>query len=256
MNSEDRAAALLWEAWQAGNRLEALPEDVRPADAAQAMAVQDKLAELVGPHYGWKIAATTPLGQAHIGVDGPFPGRLFTRFRHDEGEPVPADSLTMAVAEAEFAFRMREDLVPGKEYGLDEVLDAVDSMFLALEMPDSRYFEYAKVGLVHLLADAACSSRFVVGRDVPGWRDVDLPSQEVVLRLDGAEFARGTGAQVLGDPRVALHWLVGDLHRYGHPLRAGDVVTTGTATKPCPTAPGAHVVADFGDLGKVEASFV
>ena len=71
---------------------------------------------------------------------------------------------------------------------------------------------------------------------------------EVVGRL-----ARdGIGANVLGDPRVALTWLVNELSALGLTLRAGEVVTTGTCLVPLEIPPGDRVAMDFGALGRVE----
>ncbi|MDT7723512.1 MAG: hypothetical protein QOI21_88 [Actinomycetota bacterium] len=219
------------------------------------MAVQTRLEELAGPGFGWKIGATTATARAFLGVEQPFPGRMFEQFRHDEGELVPADSVMLPVAEPEFAFRMGRDLDPDVEHTLDDVLDAVDSMLLAVEMPDSRYKDYASAGHEQILADSGYSKRFVAGRDVPGWRELDLAAQQVILRLDGVEFAHGSGAAVLGDPRIALHWLALELPRLGRRLKAGEIVTTGTATNPAPIVAGSHIVADFGALGTVEVRF-
>ena len=250
---DERAAGLIWDAWRTGARLDGLPEDVRPLDAAEGMAAQDRLAELAGPVYGWKIAATTAYAQQYLDVPGPLPGALFERFRHAEGAPIPADTMTMGIAEPEFAFRMAAD--PGPSPSLDAVLDAVDTMVLAVEMPDSRYTDHRHAGGPQLLADTACGGRWVEGTAVPGWRDLDLAEHPVLLYADGEEFARGSGGAVLGDPRLALHWLASELGRHGHRLRPGDVVTTGTATTPAPIGPGRHVVADFGTLGSVEVRF-
>jgi 2-keto-4-pentenoate hydratase len=249
----ERAAELLWDAWLTGRRWDGLPEDVRPGDAAEGLAAQLALAELAGPVTGWKIAATTAYAQAYLGVPGPLPGALFERFHQLAGAPVPADTMTMGVAEPEFAFRMKAD--PGPAPSLGAVLDAVDTMVLALEMPDSRYTDHRTAGGPQLLADVACAGRFVEGGAVPEWRDLDLPGQAVVLHADGEEFARGHGGLVLGDPRLALHWLATELSRHGVRLRPGDIVTTGTATPPCPIHAGGHVLADFGALGSVEARF-
>jgi 2-keto-4-pentenoate hydratase len=128
-------------------------------------------------------------------------------------------------------------------------------MLLAVELPDSRYKDYANVGGNQILADSGYSKRFVAGRDVPGWRDLDLAAQPVILLLNGTEFARGTGSAVLGDPRLALHWLALELPKLGRRLKAGEIVTTGTATAPAPVVSGSHIVADFGDLGSVEVRF-
>ncbi|WP_410641800.1 2-keto-4-pentenoate hydratase [Amycolatopsis sp. lyj-346] len=249
----ERAAELIWDAWLTGKRLEGLPDDARPRDVAEGMAAQAVLAELGGPVSGWKIGATTVYARQYLDVPRPLPGPVFERFHHVEGEPVPADTMTMGVAEPEFAFRLKAD--PGLSPSLAAVLDAVDTMFLAIELPDSRYTDHRHAGGPQLLADAACAGRFVEGRPVPGWRDLDLARRPVVLHADGEEFARGSGSLVLGDPRLALHWLAMELPRHGRALRAGEIVTTGTATPPCPIHAGGHVVADFGELGSVEARF-
>jgi 2-keto-4-pentenoate hydratase len=251
--NRERAAELIWDAWQTGKRLDGLPPESRPGDAAEGMAVQASLAELAGPVSGWKIAATTVYARQYLDVSGPLPGVLFERFHHVEGAVVPADTMTMGVAEPEFAFRLKAD--PGPSPSLTAVLDAVDTMFLAIELPDSRYTDHQHAGGPQLLADVACAGRFVEGRAVAGWRDLDLPRRTVVLHADGEEFSRGAGSLVLGDPRLALHWLAMELARHGRRLRPGDVVTTGTATPPCPIHADGHVVADFGELGSVEVRF-
>lgn len=130
-------------------------------------------------------------------------------------------------AEPEFAFRMAAD--PGPEPSLEAVLDAVDTMVLALEMPDSRYADHRHAGETDLVADVACAGRFVEGRQVTGWRDLDLAERAVAAFADGVEFSRGSGELVLGDPRHALHRLAAEIPRYGHRLRPGDIVTTGAA---------------------------
>ncbi|OYX65958.1 MAG: hypothetical protein B7Y95_23925, partial [Rhizobiales bacterium 32-66-11] len=43
-------------------------------------SIQARLAaHSAAPPFGWKIAATSREGQAHIGVDGPLAGRLLVR---------------------------------------------------------------------------------------------------------------------------------------------------------------------------------
>jgi 2-keto-4-pentenoate hydratase len=240
-------AERIWAAWRSGERIAALPAG--PRDAAEGMAAQDALRALAGPSYGWKIAATSAAGQAHVDVPGPLPGPLFTRFRYAPGDRLPSHDLHMRVAEAEFAFRLGTD--PDPE---GDVLDAVAALHLAVELPDSRYTHFASVGGPALLADAACASRFVLGPEVPGWREVDLSTAGTELWINGERVATGGGAAVLGDPRTALAWLATALRGFGHHLRAGDVVTTGTTTVPPAIGPGDAVRADFGELGSVALS--
>ena len=65
----------------------------------------------------------------------------------------------------------------------------------------------------------------------------------------------GEGANVLGDPRIALTWLASELSRLGLTVKAGQVITTGTCMIPLEVAPGDVVKADFGALGAATVRF-
>jgi len=252
-----QAADVLWAAWREGRLLDALPEDCRPLSLEEGYAVQEAIATRHGGDViGWKIAATSSAGQRHIGVTEPLGGRLFAKFRHGNGARLPAGGLHMRVAEAEFAFRMAKDLPPrGNPYATEEVIAAVATLHLAIEVPDSRYRDFARVGAPQLVADDSCACFFVLGDEAAGWRGVDLAAHPVVGHKNGVVAQRGSGANVLGDPRVALAWLANDRAARGDGLKAGQIVTTGTCVKPMPIAPGDQVVADFGALGRVRVQF-
>jgi 2-keto-4-pentenoate hydratase len=255
------AAGLLWDCWHDGRRLPALPEDIRPRTRAEGYAIQAELASRSGlPLFGWKIAATSMAGQAHINVDGPLAGRLLGEKAFGSGATLPFGANHMRVAEAEFAFRMGRDLAPrARAYAADEVLDAVGALHPAIEIPDSRYDDFTLVGAAQLIADNACAHLFVLGPEAPAsWRDLDLVEHVVFGTVErpstpgpDALTREGRGANVLGDPRVALTWLVNELSGLGLTLKAGEVVTTGTCLTPLPIAPGDTVTADFGALGRV-----
>ena len=72
--------------------------------------------------------------------------------------------------------------------------------------------------------------------------------------LRGETFV-GHGRNVLGDPLIALVWLVNELRQLGITARAGQVITTGTCHPPLPIASGDAMEADFGDLGQVAIRF-
>jgi 2-keto-4-pentenoate hydratase len=252
------AAELLWKQWQGGGCIDALPAHCRPQTREEGYAVQEELAAVSGQSvYGWKIAATSAAGQRHIGVDGPLAGRLLSGRVGDTPAEVPLGTNRMRVAEAEFAFRLGRALPPrAAPYGTAEVLAAVDTLHPAIEVPDSRYADYAQAGAAQLIADNACASYFVLGPATHfDWRSLDLREHAVSAEGIGRHASHGKGANVLGDPRAALAWLANELSRLGLPLAAGQVVTTGTCLTPLAVAPGERVVADFGVLGRVEASF-
>ena len=249
----DRAADLLWTAWTAGEVIDDLPDDVRPHDHETGWAIQQRIAERAGPGYGWKIAATSAPSQAVIGIGSPLPGRLFDRFRFEPGDTLPFGGLHMRVVEAEFAFRMARDVPAGATR--EEVLDSVAAMHLAIEVPDSRLRHYAKAGSSPLMADDACAGQFVLGREVDGWRDAELATWLTVLWINGEIAARGSGAEVMGDPRTALVWLADELNALGTTLRAGEIVTTGSTTPVPSISAGDSVRADFGAHGDVGITF-
>jgi 2-keto-4-pentenoate hydratase len=194
-------------------------------------------------------------------VDGPLAGRLLREKAFDSGATLPFGANHMRVAEAEFAFRMGRDLPPRAEpYRVEDVLDAASALHPAIEIPDSRYDDFTIVGAPQLIADNACAHLFVLGPEAPAlWRDVDLVEHTVIGTVGRADTGRhedalareGRGANVLGDPRIALTWLVNELSGLGIVLKAGAVVTTGTCLTPLPIAPGDEMTAEFGVLGRV-----
>lgn len=252
------AADILWAAWTVDRRMDSLPDGCRPRTLDEGYLVQDTLAaKHGGACIGWKIAATSSEGQRHIGVSEPLGGRLFSRFCHADGARLPAAGLHMRVAEAEFAFRMGADLpARGRDYGMDEVMAAVGTLHLAIEVPDSRFRDFAHAGAPQLVADDACASLFVLGAEAQGWRGIDLARHPVKGHKNGAVAGEGSGANVLGDPRIALTWLANDRAKRGATLKAGDVITTGTCIKPVAIAVGDDFIADFGPLGRVRVSFI
>jgi 2-keto-4-pentenoate hydratase len=248
------AARLLWDHWQAGTRLTAIPEAMQPRTREEGYAIQAQLEGRTGrPLFGWKIAATSVAGQKHINVDGPLAGRLLRERVFDSGAAIPFGANHMRVAEAEFAFRMGRTLEPrAHAYDVVEVLDAVEALHTAIEIPDSRFDDFTIVGAPQLIADNACAHFFVLGPATTArWRDFDLVDHEVTGTIAGRTMHRGKGANVLGDPRIALAWLANELSALRIPLERGQVVTTGTCIVPLPIGPGDRVEMDFGVLGTV-----
>ena len=253
------ACALLYRHWSEGTQLETLPPDLRPKDRAEAYQVQACIEGYTSQSlYGWKIAATSINGQRHIGVDGPLAGRILAeRVIPNDGVFVLGRNL-MRVAELEFAFRMGQDLAPRETpYSQDEVLASVASLHPAIELPDSRFAHFETAGLAQLVADNACAHRFVLGPPAPqDWRALDLAAHPGQAFRNGELAETGIGANVLGDPRIALTWLVNELSRFGYALKKDQVVITGTCVKPMPIAVGDRVAGDFGELGGISVRIV
>src|SRR3954465_14079433 len=251
------ASQTLHDHWRAGTKLDALDASLRPQNRTEAYAIQAAIERFSSTHlFGWKIAATSEAGQKHINVTGPMAGRILAETVIPDGGTASMAGNEMRVAEPEFAFRMRVDL-PARTtpYTVQQVLDAVDTLHPAIEVPDSRFADFVSAGAAQIIADNACAHLFVLGPPATSnWRALDLVEERPVITMRDRQFV-GHGKNVLGDPRIALTWLANELRQLGITLKAGRVVTTGTCHPPLPIQAGDRVECDFGSLGKVSVGF-
>lgn len=261
MQVRDKAqetARALRQLGQRGERTASLPDHLKPATRAEGYAAQACLGAFSAhPLFGWKIAATSLAGQQHINVDGPLAGRLLAERRIAVGALVPLAGNQMMVVEAEFAFCMGHDLAPREQpYTREQVAAAIASLRPALEVPNSRFAPFEAAGAPQLIADNACAEYFLIGEAAPeSWKSIDLARHNVSARDGSGSIHAGTGANVLGDPLIALTWLANELSSLAITLKAGQVVMTGTCIKPIAVKPGDHVLADFGPIGCIDARF-
>ncbi len=84
---------------------------------------------------------------------------------------------------------------------------------------------------------------------------LDLGWIAAVLARNGVVEETGVSAGLGGDPLAGLLWLAQRLAAAGEGLRAGDIILSGSFTRPVPVAPGDSVLADFGPLGSIAVSF-
>jgi 2-keto-4-pentenoate hydratase len=251
------ASKMLHDHWRAGTKFGGLEPQLRPRDRTEAYAIQAALEHRSSAKlFGWKIAATSEAGQKHINVDGPMAGRILSDTVIADGGTASMNGNEMRVGEPEFAFRMATDLPPrSSPYSVQDVLDAVDTLHPAIEIPDSRFADFVSAGAAQIIADNACAHLFVLGAPTTAnWRALDLVEEKPVISLRGAHYT-GHGKNVLGDPRVALAWLANELSQFGLTLRKGEIVTTGTCHPPLPIQAGDLFAADFGVIGKVSVRF-
>ena len=261
-NLSPEAAQLVWQHWQTGQPMADLPAHCRPHTRAEGYAAQAGLPQVAGRSVlGWKIAATSAAGQRHINVSGPLAGRILSGQVLLPDARVPTAGNRMQVAEPEMAFVFARALpARAQPFAVEEVMAAVASLHPSIEVPNSRFAEFTAAGEAQLLADNACAHQFILGpRAAEGWQTLDLASHPVTATVthgDGTHWSRqGSGAAVLGDPRIALAWLINELSGLGIGLEPGQFVTTGTCMVPLELTPGDTVLADFGVLGRIGMQF-
>jgi 2-keto-4-pentenoate hydratase len=218
-------------------------------------AVQAMLADQRGDAVlGWKIAATSAAGRAHISVEHPLAGRLYQPIVLSDGATVELGANRMGVAEAEFVLVVNRDLPPQETpYTEEQIAQAIGELRPGLEIPDSRFSDFTKVGAASLIADNACAQLFVLGEPTTETFDPRaLGEHGTQLLVNDQVVTRGTGDDAMGGPLVALTWLVNTINAQGLTLHSGEFVTTGVTGAPSPIAPGDTVRVDLGKFGSVQ----
>jgi 2-oxo-3-hexenedioate decarboxylase/2-keto-4-pentenoate hydratase len=252
----ERAAAALCEAEARHRALPGLAVDAAPTSAAEAYAIQDRFVARLGRPIGYKIAYINPEVQRRLGIPSPMFGRLIEgRIAQSPARLDPARFFNLLV-ETEFSFRMARGL-PASEgpFTLEQVVAAVGAAIPSIELADTRFANWQKVAPLDAVADNALGSRWVGGAPVADFRAFDLAALEAVARVNGVEASRGRGANIIGSPLAALHWLANQLGAMGRGLAAGEIVTTGCCMDVLELAPGDAAEADFGPLGRVHVAF-
>ncbi len=230
--------------------------------SADAYVVQGRVAAVVWPGdepTAWKVGADS---RDALPVAAPMMPALVVA----DGGVVRAP-LAQRIVEAEVAYRFGADLPPrDPPYTTDEVAAAVASMHAAIEVVASRIADFPDAPAIAKLADHQVNGAFALGDGVAAWKKIDLRAQPVTMTVDGRRHESATGSHGLGNPAVLLPWFVAHLGRLptvdadgraGPPrgVKAGDVVTTGTWTKPFDAKPGQRVEVEFPGIGRVALTF-
>jgi len=202
---------------------------------------------------GVKAGLTSRAKMKQVGIDRPSYGFLADYFAANDGDRIAIKELIHPRVEPEIAFVLKRRLEgPGCHIGA--VLAATDFVMPVLEVIDSRY-ENFKFDLPSVVADNSSSARFALGGRCRPLADLDLRTIGLVLEKNGAPFAFGAGAAVLGHPAAAVAMVVNLLARRGEGLPAGTLVLTGGATEAVPVAAGDFVQLRTQSLGSVSIGF-
>ncbi|MEJ1969432.1 MAG: fumarylacetoacetate hydrolase family protein [Rhizomicrobium sp.] len=202
---------------------------------------------------GAKIGLTAKSVQAQLGVDQPDFGTLFADMEVEDGGTVAAGRLIQPKVEAEIAFVLGRVPDPAAD-DLFALADTVAHALPAIEIVDSR-IENWNIGLIDTVADNASSGLFVLGTKPAALRDIDLQLCGMVLEKNGEPASFGAGAACLGNPLIALRWLVRKMAELGSPLAEGDIVLAGALGPMVTVLPGDSFTASIAGLGSVHVQF-
>jgi 2-keto-4-pentenoate hydratase len=201
---------------------------------------------------GWKLGATSPSGQAVMGVKEPACGFLMPR-QYASGAEVSASEFVTLGAEAEIAFRMRSKLA-GPGVTADSALPTVEGAVAALELPD--FIFAGKPRVVDFIASSVIAKAIVLGGPLTPLSTFDVSREEVVYEHNGEVVGTYTAAEVMGNPLNALAWLANHLATRGLALQPGDIVMSGAISQMLRPKVGDTIRATFAHLGSVHVKVV
>ena len=203
---------------------------------------------------GKKIGVTSAAVMNMLGVYQPDFGMLTDGMVYNEGEAIPANTLIQPKAEGEIAFVLKKDLMGPGVTGAD-VLAATEGVMACFEIVDSRIRDW-KIKIQDTVSDNASCGVFVLGDRLVDARDVDLNTCGMILEKNGEIVATGAGAAALGAPVNAVAWLANTLGRLGIPLKAGEVILSGSLAIMVPVKAGDSLRVTIGGIGGCSVRFV
>jgi 2-keto-4-pentenoate hydratase len=242
------AANMLLDARRTGVRLAALPEELRPTNAAEIDFVQDALALAYGQIGGWKIGAGSleaipsfaPMPAAWIAPSGSLLGGA----RSYRG------------LEAEIAFLVGEDLPPRPTpYSREEVLAAMASCHPAIEVLETAFADPVDGANFSVLSDLQRHGGFIFGSAFVDWKHIDFNTEHVSLAVDGSVRVERTGSNTSGDLLRLLPFLANEGATRTGGLCRGQWITTGSWTGNTFAFAGSSVDVEFSTVGSVNVRF-
>ncbi|VVN40047.1 2-keto-4-pentenoate hydratase [Pseudomonas fluorescens] len=223
MNDVQRVAASLIRAWEEGVRqpLTGLHLD----NQAQAYEVQQQVAEAVGwfadaPARAWKLGGAPHGLISAAGVPA-------TEIK-PSGWQLPTGYCHAAGIEGELFVRLGRDL--DQHTDLAAAYAAIDAWMPGIELCDTRWIQGDQADPLLRLADRQLNRALIVGPAQDLTQSPDWAHQRVELWVDGQPVFNGNNSHPFAEPLNSLPWLARHAVEQGNPLRAGDLIATGSWT--------------------------
>ena len=229
---------------------ERLPEACRPADVADALAIQERVRELLCASIGgWKCSV--PSAAREIAAAPIFTSTITS---NSPCAILPIEG--KARIEPEIAFVIGRDL-PSRAtpYSDAEVLAGIRETRVVLELIGPRYADPAAVSYPEFLADSIANQGLFVGPVVVDGLGLPLAAFRITIDTPNRQLLVRNGEHPDGHPLRPLVWLANQLASRGTGLTAGEVVTTGSYCGMVDVPLDTPLVVAFGDFGRLSVQF-
>jgi 2-keto-4-pentenoate hydratase len=245
----DQAAHHLVAARKAKTPGPTMPESYRPADYESAIAIQERVLEILGEAVGgWKCGTPNPL-------TGPvFAPLAASGLLRSSPCAVPGD---VGLIEPEIAFVMAHDLPPrATPYTDAEIRAAIGEARLVLEFITTHYADRAAATAPEILADAYSHHALFIGPVITNVLDHPLERLHVTIRTAAGALFDKVHPHPSGHPLKSLGWLVPFLNSRGQGVKAGQIVTTGSYAGIVEAPIGVPINVQLNDFGSFNVELI
>ena len=203
---------------------------------------------------GKKIGVTSKAVQNMLNVHQPDFGYLTDKMVYRDEMPI-SQELIQPKAEGEIAFLLKKDLI-GPGITNTDVLSATEAVMPCFEVVDSRIEDW-NIKIQDTVADNASCGLFIVNdKAAIDPRTIDLSTCGMVVEKNGSTLSVGAGAAALGSPLNCLAWLANTLGKFDIPLKAGEIILSGSLVPLEPVVPGDTMNVRIGGMGNCSVRFV
>jgi 2-keto-4-pentenoate hydratase len=219
MTAFKQAAQELLNRRKAGTKAPRLDKSIRPESIDDALAIQGEMANIEAVN-GWKCLLPP--------AEGKIIAAPIFNVQKDSAVVELFEDQDVARVEPEIGFILAKDL-PAKagDYSEAEIIDAIGSAHMALELIQSRYADDADQSFFESLADCMVNQGVYIGAQIDKATAIEVSGVQI-------KVTQGDDVRVLDgkhpNPRAidGLVWLVNYMGKRGVGLKAGAAIITGS----------------------------
>lgn len=201
---------------------------VMPQTIAEAYAIQSAAIDFDGRRVGgWKVGRIAPDLVERFGGER-IAGPIFADEIAADGAAMPVYADGFVAAEAEVLLCLGD--VGDHEYDIDSVRDCITAVRTGIEIASSPYPDINRHGPAVTASDYGNNKGLVLGPPIADWRDRDLITMPVEMKIDGDRVGVATMETMLDGPFGSALFLIRILRARGIAIAPGTWVSAGAIT--------------------------